>query len=201
MANDKLKELTERLYKEGLSKGREEGDKILAEARARAGAIEDEARKKAAKTIADAEKKASDIMSKAASDVKMASAQSLQSLKAAITDAVLAKSVDSAAAKVLSNESFVKDIILKAAAGMGKEAGDLCVILPEDHQKKLGDYVRSEISKAVGKGIEVRPGKIKGGFNIGPKDGGYFISMSEETFDELIKEYLRPATRKELFGE
>ena len=43
--------------------------------------------------------------------------------------------------------------------------------------------------------------KIAGGFNIGPKDGSYFISMTDESFKNLICEYLRPATRKLLFGE
>ena len=43
--------------------------------------------------------------------------------------------------------------------------------------------------------------KVSGGFNIGPKDGSYFISFTDETFRSLISEYLRPATRKILFGE
>ena len=43
--------------------------------------------------------------------------------------------------------------------------------------------------------------KIAGGFTIGPKDGSYFISFTDKTFDSLIAEYLRPVTRKLLFGE
>ena len=42
--------------------------------------------------------------------------------------------------------------------------------------------------------------KVAGGFTIGPKNGGYFISFTEETFNALISEYLRPATKKILFG-
>ena len=41
---------------------------------------------------------------------------------------------------------------------------------------------------------------ISGGFIIGPKDGGYFISLTDETFIDLISAYLRPATKKILFG-
>ncbi len=43
--------------------------------------------------------------------------------------------------------------------------------------------------------------KVAGGFTIGPKDGSYFISLTDETFKSLIGDYLRPATRKILFGE
>ena len=42
--------------------------------------------------------------------------------------------------------------------------------------------------------------KVAGGFTIAPKDGGYFISFTEDTFNALISEYLRPATKKLLFG-
>ena len=42
--------------------------------------------------------------------------------------------------------------------------------------------------------------KVAGGFQIGPKDEGWFVSFTEETFNQLISEYLRPATKKLLFG-
>ena len=41
--------------------------------------------------------------------------------------------------------------------------------------------------------------KISGGFTISPKGSGYFISFTDETFNSLISEYLRPATKKILF--
>ena len=41
---------------------------------------------------------------------------------------------------------------------------------------------------------------VGGGFSIGPKDGSWFVSMTDETFRDLIAEYLRPVTRKFLFG-
>ena len=42
--------------------------------------------------------------------------------------------------------------------------------------------------------------KIKGGFSIGPQNGSWYISMSDESFKALISEYLRPVTKKLLFG-
>ena len=41
---------------------------------------------------------------------------------------------------------------------------------------------------------------MAGGFAIGPKDGSWFVSLTDETFRALIAEYLRPVTRKLLFG-
>ena len=52
MSNNKLQELTEQLYSEGLSKGRIEGEKVLADARAEADKIISEARSQAEKIAA-----------------------------------------------------------------------------------------------------------------------------------------------------
>ena len=45
---NKLQELTNKLYEEGLAKGRSDAEKMVAEAQARAAAIEKEAREQAA---------------------------------------------------------------------------------------------------------------------------------------------------------
>ena len=36
---------------------------------------------------------------------------------------------------------------------------------------------------------------------VGPKDGGYYISLTNDTFKDLIASYLRPVTKRILFGE
>ena len=60
--SNKLQELTERLYQEGLSKGKEEGEQLLARAREEAGRIVEEARRQAAGIVADAQKQAAYTM-------------------------------------------------------------------------------------------------------------------------------------------
>lgn len=203
MSSNKLQELTERLYSEGLSKGRQEGDRILAEAKARAEEIIAQANLAAQQTIAQARSKSEDMIAKANSDIRMASFQALEATKNDIVNAISAKMVDERVAGVLSGEDFTKQVILAAAQKISAETtADLAVTIPASAKGALEDYVRKEVSAAIGKGIDVvLSKKIKGGLRIGPKDGGYFISLTEETFNDLIREYLRPATRKALFGE
>ena len=75
-------------------------------------------------------------------------------------------------------------------------------MLSENQKAALEPFVRKELSKMLDKGVEVSfSKKMAGGLKIGPKDGGYFISLDDETFKSLISAYLRPATRKILFGE
>jgi hypothetical protein len=43
--------------------------------------------------------------------------------------------------------------------------------------------------------------KMKSGFKVAPKDGGYYISFTDEDFDALFREYLRPKVAELLYGD
>lgn len=203
MATDKLQELTDRLYAEGLAKGRDEGEKILEQARQQAAEIIAKANAEAESIVASARKRAGDILTKTSSDVKMASSQALDAVRESILNVITAKSVEGGVKDVLNNTEFAKQVILAAANAFSTQNScDLEIILPEVCSKDLANYVKNEVATAIGKGIDVKLGKkFAGGLTIGPKDGGYFVSLTDDTFTEIIKEYLRPATRKTLFGE
>ena len=198
---DKLQELTQKLYEEGLSKGKQEGEALLAKAQMEADDLIKKAQEEAAAIVEKAKKEAADYKIKVEGDVKMASTQALQATKAGIEGLIVAKAVEPAKAE-LSNPAFLKDIINAVAKNFSaQESTDLALVLPEKLQKELEPFVQGELAKTLGKGVEASfSKKVAGGFKIGPKDGGYFVSLTDETFKELIGSYLRPATKKLLFG-
>lgn len=199
---NKLQELTDRLYNEGLSKGKQEGEELLAKAKLQAEEIVAKAQAEAAQIVAAAQKQAEDLKTKTASDVRMAAAQSLAATKKDIETLIVGKMTDEAVKKTLSSADYVKELI-KAVAEKFTTDGpvELAVVLPEALKKELEPFVTNELSKTLGAGVEATfSKKVSGGFQIGPKEGGYFISFTDETFTELISEYLRPTTKKLLFG-
>lgn len=200
---NKLQELTDKLYNEGLSKGREEGEALLAKAKSQAADIVAEAEKKAAEIMTKAEKEAEAYKVKVAGDLKMAASQSVQATRKDIEDLVVFKMTGSATEKALSDEAFLKEVIKAVAEKFNAEtAMDLNLVLPETLKSSLEPFVKNELSTILKGQVNASfSKKIAGGFTIGPKDGSYFISLTDETFKELISEYLRPATRKLLFGE
>lgn len=200
---NKLQELTDKLYNEGLSKGREEGEALLAKAKSQAADIVAEAEKKAAEIMTKAEKEAEAYKVKVAGDLKMAASQSVQATRKDIEDLVVFKMTGSATEKALSDEAFVKEVIKAVAEKFNAEtAMGLNLVLPETLKSSLEPFVKNELSTILKGQVNASfSKKIAGGFTIGPKDGSYFISLTDETFKELISEYLRPATRKLLFGE
>ncbi len=200
---NKLQELTDKLYNEGLSKGKEEGEALLAKARSQAAEIVAAAEKEAKDIVAKAEKEAADYRTKVSGDLKMAASQSIQATRKDIENLLVFKMTGAATEKVLSDEAFVKEIVKAVAEKFNaEEAVDLELVLPETLKSALEPFVRNELASILkGKVNASFSKKIAGGFTIGPKDGGYFISLTDDTFKELISEYLRPATRKLLFGE
>jgi len=201
--DNKLQELTDKLYKEGLSKGKEEGEAILAKAQSKAAEIVEAAQKKAEEIIKKAENDAKDYQVKVEGDVKMAATQSIQSVKREIENLMVNGMIGGKAASALSSADFVKEIITYVAKNFNsQESVDLELTLPENLRNELEPFVNGELAKSLSNGVTAKfSGKIGGGFRIAPKDGSYYIDLTSEAFEALIGEYLRPATKKMLFGE
>ena len=199
---NKLQELTDKLYNEGLAKGKQEGEELLAKAKAQVDDMLANAQAEAAQIIAAAQKQAEEIRTKTASDIKMASSQSIAATKKDIETLIVGKMTGEAVKKTLSSPDFIKDLIKTVAEKFTTDGPvDLNLILPESLKNDLEPFATKELGKILGAGVQASfSKKIAGGFQIGPKDEGWFVSFTEETFNQLISEYLRPATKKLLFG-
>ena len=163
----------------------------------------EEAKAKAAQIVSKAEKDAADLAGKARSDVRMASEQALQATRKDIENILTDSIVKEGTAKALSDADLLKEIILAVAKNFSaQESADLEVVLPESLKKELEPWVAVSLAKNLKGGVKASfSKKIAGGFTIGPADGGWFVSLTDETFKALIGEYLRPITKKLLFGE
>jgi V/A-type H+-transporting ATPase subunit E len=199
---NKLQELTDKLYNEGLSKGKQEGEELLAKAKVQAEEIVAKAQKEAEQIVAAAHKQAEELKTKVASDVKMAAGQSIAATKKDIETLIVGKMTEGSVKEAMTSADYVKEIIKAVAEKFTTEGPvELSLILPESLKKELEPFVQKELGTMLKAGVEASfSKKVAGGFQIGPKDGGYFISFTDETFNALISEYLRPATKKILFG-
>ena len=201
---NRLQELTDRLYNEGLAKGKQEGEAILADARKNASEIIEKAKKEAESIVATARKEAESLKAKTEGDLRLAAGQSIAATRQAIENMVVCRLTEKEVSSALSSADFVKEMLTATvkAFSASSDAESLEIVLPESLKKATEPFVKKELSTMFKGGLEVSfSKKISGGFTISPKDGGYFISFTDETFNALISEYLRPATKKILFGE
>ena len=199
---NKLQELTDKLYNEGLSKGKQEGEAVLANARVQAAEIVDNAKKEAAGIVAAARKEAENIRAKADGDLRIAAGQSIEATRQAIENLIVCNLTEKEVSSALTSAAFVKELLTAVvkAYSASSEAEGLDAVLPETLKKETEPFIKKELASMLKGGLNVTySNKISGGFTISPKGSGYFISFTDETFNSLISEYLRPATKKILF--
>ena len=201
---DKLQELTDRLYNEGLSKGKQQGEELLQKAQAEAEGIIAQAKAEAERIIAQANKEAEELKTKVAADVKMAATQSIAVTKQEIEKMVVTKTAAEGVKANMGNATFVKELItsvVKAFNPQNASPVDLNLILPEALKAEVEPFVANEIANQFKGEVKVDYSKrINGGFKVSPKEGGYMLQFTDEEFTQLIANYLRPATKKILFG-
>ena len=193
MENTKLKELTERLYGEGLEKGRTEADRLVAEAKAEAAKIVAEAKAEAAKIVKQAEDKAADTAKNSMTEISLAGKQAVAKIKAEIESLIVAKTTSEGVKSANVDASFIKEMLLAVAKNWNNGAKvELSAMLPEAKKAELDKSFAAAAAALLKEGIEVGySADVKSGFKVGEKNGGYYISFSDESFEALLGGYLR----------
>lgn len=201
--NSKIQQLTETIYNEGVQKGRDEAESILKAAKEKAAVIEKEAQKKAEKKLAEAEEKADELKKQVDSEIKMTLNQAVSAMKQEITSLVTMKVIQPSVKELFSDKDYLKQLISLVVKGwMEKESFDVKVILPEQERNQLEGFFKNNLAAEMNKGLNVSFAQnMKSGFKIGPSDGSYLISFTDEDFTNFLKAYLRPKTSQLLFEE
>jgi V/A-type H+-transporting ATPase subunit E len=201
---DKLQELTDRLYNEGLSKGKQDGEALLKKAQDEAATIIADAQAEAQRIIAQANKEAEEMKTKVAADVRMAATQSIAVTKQEIEKMVVTQTAAQGVQANMGNADFVKTLITSVVKAFNPENASpvsLDLILPESLKAQVEPFVKNEIANQFKGEVKVDYSKkMNGGFKVAPRDGGYVLQFTDDEFTQLIANYLRPATKKILFG-
>lgn len=202
---NKLQELTQKLYEEGLSKGKQEAGQMIADAKKQAEKIVADAKKQAEELRKQAEKSAEDLKKNTMTELGLAGRQLLGTLKSQIETLIVFKGTSPAVSAANADPEFIKNLLLEIAShwnGATSSRVDLKAVLPADKQAELETVMASAATKNLGEGLEVTfDNKVKSGFKIGPKDGSYYVSFTDADFQALLGEYLRPQVAGLLFGE
>lgn len=195
-----MQELTEKLYNEGLSKGREDAERMVAEAEQKAAALVAEAEEKAAAIIKNAEQKAAELKKNNETEMTLATRQMVAALRENIANLVVAKVGEPSVHAALLDVEFVKEMLLAVARAWNGESMSLEATLPAEMKAKFGAEAEAAVKALLAEGIEVGYSeKVKSGFKVAPKEGGFYVSFTEEDFSALLAEYLKEKVTKMLF--
>ncbi len=202
--DNKIQELAQSIYKEGVEKAEVESHRIIDDAKKQASAIIQKAEQEAQSILADATKKSQDLKTNTDSEIQLSARQAVSGLKQKITDLILFSAVDSPLKSLLTDPAVLKDLLTTVLQNfkLGTGNPDLQVLLPQSKQKDLDTMMVNTIKELISKGWEVKySDAFQAGFQIAPRNGAYKISLTDTDFAEFFKSYLRPKTRDIVFGK
>lgn len=195
--DQKIRELTDKIFNEGVEKGRAEADRILAEAREKSSKMLEDAQKEAEAIRKNAEKGRDELKSNTTSELKLYTGQTLQALRTAIADSITDKIVTESVGKATADPSFFPSIITKVVSNWtpGEE-----VVIETADAKALEAYFAKEAKELLDKGLTIKEAAGRTTeFTLTPKNGSYKIEFGESELIELFKSFLRPRLVEMLF--
>lgn len=202
---NKLQELTEKIYSNGIEKAKQEAEIILENARKQAAELIRNAKADAGVIKENAEKESAELKLKTESELKLSSKQVISSIKSQVTTLLTNNLLAGDIEKALGEPAFLKSVIeLMIQKWQPDDAAsiDLQVILPENKKEAFEQVIKSKINHLLSKGLTVDfDSQFKSGFKITPADKSYIINFTAEDFDNFFKTYLREKTAGLLYGE
>ncbi len=199
--DNKLLVLTEKLYNEGVERGKEQAEKVILDAKSEAAKIIDAAHSEAKEIINGAKNQAAELEKNTRSELQMASKQAINALMQEVAALVNGSIVTTGVKQATEDQEFMKDLILKMVSNWS-EKQDLKVVVPENQQVELMTFISQKAKNLLESGLTIESAnKIKAGFQVGPSDGSYKVSFTETDFINFFKEFLRPKVAELLFGQ
>jgi len=194
----KIQELTDKIYREGVEKGNEEVERILAKANEQKSSILQNAAQEAERIVSTAEKQAAELKKNAEGELKLYAAQFIEDLKTEMTDVVTGKIVTSNVQPLAQDTGYMQKVVLEIVKGWVGAEG---ITIQSSSADMLRDYIEANAKDVLNKG-NVKLEKINGrptSFTIVPADGTYKVAFGEDEFLAFFKEFLRPQIIELLF--
>ena len=193
---NKIKELTEKIFNEGVEKGKSEATRLIEEAQKRAEAIVNEARENAAAIVAQAQKDAEEINNNTRSELRLFGAQAVGALKSETANIVTDTIVKNAVKEALAGDAL-KNILVKIAE---RWSADEPLVISTSEAEELKAYFAAKAKGLLDKGVKIEQvNGLKTSFSIAPADGSYKVNFGEAEFEAFLKSFLRPQIVELLF--
>ena len=194
---NKIQELTEKIYAEGVEKGKAEADRLVCEAKENAAEIVKKAQAEAEAIVAAAKKKAEELDANTRSEVKLYGAQAVGALKSEVATVVTDTIVKAAVKEALAGDS-VKAMLVKIAERWNS---DEALVISTSEAEELKAYFAKNAKALLDKGVEIKQvNGSKTSFSIAPADGSYKVNFGEGEFEAFFKSFLRPQMVELLFS-
>lgn len=192
----KVQELTQKIYNEGVEKGKEEAARLVKEAQEQAAAILKEAQDNADAIVAKAQKSAEELTANTHAELKLYASQAVGALKSETATIVTDTIVKEAVKDTLSGD-VLKSILVKITE---RWSANEPLVISTSEAAELKSYFASKAKALLDKGVEIKQvNGLKTSFSIAPVDGSYKVNFGDAEFEQFLKSFLRPVIVELLF--
>ena len=194
--DNKIQELAEKIYKDGVEKANSQAEQIVAKAESQGRDALERAKSEADRIIAAAREEADRLRSQSETEVRNMVSGAQDALQLKITNMVNSAAVDKAIDAAFAKPGALYGVVLQMAkqlsGGVEISTGDA---------KGLEEYFRAEAQEVLKQGVKITEvaGKAAN-FDLSPEGADYKVNISKEAFAEYFKEFMRPRMREILFG-
>lgn len=194
---NKIQELTDKIYREGVEKGNEEAQRLVSEAQVQAEKLIEDAKKQAESILAEAKKTADELNENTKSELKLFAGQAVNALKTEVANLLTNQTVEETVKGFTADKEFLYKFILALAEKWSANEPIEISVKDADSLKK---YFTAKAKALLDKGVTINQvNGMKMLFSISPADGSYKVNFGEEEFENYFKEFLRPQLVKMLF--
>lgn len=194
---NKIQELTDKIYREGVEKGNTEAQKLIANAQDEAKKIVEDARKEAEAIVAASRKSADELAENTKSELKLFAGQAVNALKSEIATLVTDKIVNADVKAFAADKDYLNAFIVALAS---KWSVNEPIVISTADAEGLKKYFAAQAKALLDKGVQIE--QVNGNktlFTVSPADGSYKVNFGEEEFMNYFKEFLRPQLVEMLF--
>jgi V/A-type H+-transporting ATPase subunit E len=187
-----LNRLIEKIRREGVESAEKRAKEIVEKAEEKARGIIKDAEEKKDSIIDEGRSRAENFKKTSEKALKQAARDVLLTLRQRVTE-FYGRIIKEKVAEGLDPDT-IKDAIIKAVGGFGKEGGaELEAILNDKERAKLEKAILSSFKKEAKERLTIKgASNIDKGFRIGEKGKDSYIDFTDEAITEMFKRYLNP---------
>lgn len=194
---NKIQELTDKIYCEGVEKGNQEALRLIVKAQEEAKQIIENARKEAESMAIVARKSADELAENTKSELRLFADQAVNALKSEVATMVTDKIVTAPVQEFAKSKEFLSAFIVALATKWSVEEP---IVISTADAESLKKYFAANAKTLLDKGVRIEQvNGIKALFTVSPSDGSYKVNFGEEEFMNYFKEFLRPQLVEMLF--
>jgi V/A-type H+/Na+-transporting ATPase subunit E len=200
----RLESLTQKIYTQGVERGREDARALVEKARTDAAEIVAKATAEAEGLVKAAHDEAQSQKNRAQAEIRLAGEQALSALRQEVVYLLSRSTLKADIDTLLDDPNSLMEVVKQAVQTTIGSTGatDIEVAFSAEARGKLERIATNHLKDLLDKGLEIRfDGRFERGFRIGPKNGDYQVSFTDADFLLFFQGYLKARTREILFPE